>query len=111
MSIAPAVFRAVLEPRHEACKLLHRFLVNLPALLRGRKLRFAENPCFGVAARPGDQRRRPRGEEVDPVERTLFLVEADRAVLDQVLADVIAVEVEIERRLELAGVGAAAGEL
>src|SRR5205814_2277699 len=63
------------------------------------------------AARPRDQRRRPRTKEVNPVERVVLVVETNGAALDFVFSDVVAVEVEIERRLELAGMRAAAGEL
>src|SRR4051812_19901327 len=77
MPVAAAILGSILEPRHEADKLLDRLLVGLPALLGGRELRLTQDSGLGIAARPGNDGRRPRGEEVDPVERALLLVEAD----------------------------------
>ncbi len=83
----------------------------MPPLLGGGQLGLAEHAGLRVAAGPRDDRGRPGAEEVDPGERAVLLVERDRAVLDLVLADVVAVEVEVQRGLELAGVRTAAGEL
>ena len=77
-AVVADVLRAVLPPRHVAHELLHRLLVRLPALLGRREFRVAENAGVGVAARPRDDRRGPGREEIDPVERAVLLVEADR---------------------------------
>src|SRR5690606_33577183 len=61
-----------------------------------------------VTARPRNDGRRTGGEQVDPTERAVLFVEADRAVLDLVLANVLFVQVKIKRGFQLAGVGAAA---
>src|SRR5262249_22095556 len=98
-------------PRDDSHRLLARLLVRLPALLRGGQLRLAEDARLGVTARPRDERRRAVAEEVHVVERAVLLVEADGAVLDLVLADVVAVKVQVQRCFQFAGVGAAAGEL
>src|SRR5689334_7007327 len=109
--VAARVGRPVLEPGDEAHQLLDRLLVGLPSLLRAGQLRLAQHARFAVAAGPRDERGRPGLEQVHPVEGTLLLVKADGAVLDLVLAHVVAIQVEVERRFQLAGVGAAAGEL
>src|SRR5262249_32376152 len=82
----------------------------LALLVRG-ELGVAQNPGSGIAAGPRDQCRRPCAEEIDPVERTVLFIEADRAAPDLVLADVVSVKVKVERRFELAGMRAAAWEL
>src|SRR5437868_12318693 len=81
MAIVALVLRAILEPGHESAQLLDRFLIYLPALLRRRQLRLAEDAAVAVTARPRDLRCRPRAEQIDPVEGAFLQVEADVAVL------------------------------
>src|SRR5262249_25315179 len=111
MQIAPRVLGTILEPGDESHQLLDRLLVDLAALLRGCQLRLAQHARLGVTARPRDQRRRASGEQVDPVEWTLLSVEANDAALDQVTPYVVAIEVEVQRCLQLASMSATAGEL
>src|SRR6478609_5675241 len=111
VQVAADVLRARVKPRDEAHELADGFLVGLLALFGSRQFRVAQDARRGIAAGPGDDCGRAGGEEVDPLERAGFLVEADDAALDQVLADVSAVEIEIHRRLQLARVRTAAGEL
>src|SRR5439155_15411032 len=110
MAVAARIGRTIFEIGDEAYQLLDGFLVSLPALLGGRQLRFPQNPGLTVAAGPGDQRGRSVAEQVDPVKRISLFVEADRTVVNQVLAHIVAVQVHIERSLQLASMGAAAGE-
>ena len=104
MPVAALVLRPVLEPGDEAHELLDGFFVGLAAFFGGGQLRLAQHAGFGIAARPRNDRRRAGGEQVDPVERAVFVVERDRAALDLVLADVVAVEIQVQRRFQLAGV-------
>src|SRR2546425_1082819 len=110
MAVAALVRRAILEPGYETRQLLDRFLVGLPPLLGGGEFGFSQNSGLRIATRPGNNRGRPCRKQIDPVEGAFLLVEADGAVLDLVLANVVAVEVQVERGFQLAGVGAAAGE-
>src|SRR6476661_3037841 len=111
MAVASRIDGSVFEVPDEPGQLRDGLFVDLAPFLRGRQFGLAQDARLGIAAGPGDERRRSGGEQVDPVEGTLLLIEADDAVLDLVLAHVVAVEIEIERRLELAGMSAAAGEL
>src|SRR5262249_29901146 len=101
--------RAILQIMYKPYQLFHSFVVRLPALFGGGQLRVAEHARFGITARPGNQRRRAVAEEIDVVERAVLLVEADDTALDEVLADVVAVQVQVQGRFQLAGVGTAAG--
>ena len=110
MPVATDVLRPVLEVVDERDQLADGLLVGTLPLLGGRELGLAEHPGLAVARGPGEHRGRPGGEAVDPVERAVLLVVGDRAVGDPVLAHVVGVEVHVDRRLELAGVRAAARE-
>src|SRR5262245_7259194 len=90
VQVAADVLRARVKPGNEAHKLADGFLVGLLALLGGRQLGFTQYARRGIAAGPGNDCGRAGGEEVDPLERAGFLVEADDAALDQVLAHVSA---------------------
>lgn len=105
------ILRALLEPTGEAGQLFHRFFVDLPALLGGAQFRVTEDTGFRIAARPRYHRGRTRREQVDPLERAVLIVETDRPALDLILADVVAIEVHVQRSFEFAGMGTAAGEL
>src|SRR5438552_598650 len=111
MAVAALVFWAILEPGDKTRELFDRLLVGLAPFFSRGQLGLAQHARLRVAAGPGNDRRRPRREQVAPIEGAVFRVEADVAVFDLVLADVVAVEVQIKRGLELAGMGAAAGEL
>src|SRR5439155_27054478 len=91
--VASLVGRPVLKPPDEPCQLLDRLLIHLLPLLRLGQFRLTQHAAFRVTARPGDDRRRPRREQIDPVERAVLLVEADHVALDQVLAHVVAIEI------------------
>src|SRR5262249_28107822 len=73
--VTAASLGPVLDPGHDPHQLLARLPVGLLALLRRRQFRVAEHAGLGVAARPGDHRRRARREQVHPVERAVLLVE------------------------------------
>ena len=77
VAVAADVLGPVLEPGDEAHELLDRFFVGLASLLGGGQLRLAQHAGLGVAAGPRDDRRRAGGKQIDPVERAVFLVEAD----------------------------------
>ena len=110
MEFAAGVFGPVFEPREEAGELLHGLVVGLFALLGGGELGVPDDAAAGVGAGPGDDRGGAGAEEVDPVEGAVLQVKAGVLRLDQVLPDVVAVQVEVEGCLQLAGVGAAAGD-
>src|SRR5262249_2541417 len=111
VTVAPRVLGPVLEPGDEPSELPDGFFIDDTALLRGGPPRPAQHAGRGVAAGPGDDRGGPGAEEVHPHKRVVFLVERDRPAVDLVLAHVVAVEIEVQRRLQLAGVRASAGEL
>src|SRR5207253_2537527 len=75
------------------------------------EFRVAERTGVGVAARPRDGRCGTGTEQVHPVKRAVVFVEADCAALDEVFADVVAIEVKVEARFEFARVRTAAREL
>src|SRR5262249_54425619 len=108
--LAMAVFSLLLwpifEPGDEIGELLDGLVVAGLALFRRRQLCFAQHAIIGIAAGPRCQRRRAVAEEVNIQEGTIFAIEADFAAFDLVFADVVAVQVEIERRFQLTGVGA-----
>src|SRR3954451_5595292 len=87
VQVTALIFRTILEPADEAHQLLDGLLVDLATLLGGGQLGLAEGARFAVTARPRNQRGGTGGEQVIPDKRTLFLVEADDAALDQVGAD------------------------
>src|SRR5262245_50098898 len=79
MPIPSFIRGPILEVVHEAHELLDGFLVGFLALLRRRQLGIAQDARLGIAARPRNQRGRSGAEEIDPVERIVLVVEADRA--------------------------------
>lgn len=110
MTVAPLIDWAIAEPGDEASELFHRFFVSGAALFCAGEFRISKHACFRVAARPRNDCGRPGGKEIDPVEGTVLLVEADGAALDLVFANVIAIQIHIERGFQFARMGAAAGE-
>ena len=110
MPVATRLFRPIAEPMGQTRELLDRLFIGDPPFFGGGELGLAHHAVVAIAARPGDHRRRTGGEQVDPVER-VAIVELDVAALDQVVANVVGVEIQVEGRLELAGVRTAAGEL
>src|SRR5262245_29889789 len=108
MSIAPRIQRAVAEPAHKPGELFDGFLVGYAPLLGAGQFGGAQHTGLGVAAGPRDERGRTSGEQIDPVERAVLFVEADDAALDLILPHAVAIKIEVKRRLQLAGVGAAA---
>src|SRR5262247_2504575 len=102
MAILADVLGTRVERRHEPAKLLDGFLIGPLSFLGSRQFRFAEHSGVAVAAGPGDACRWAGAEEIHPVERAAVVVEADIAALDEVLADVVAVEIEVHGRLEFA---------
>src|SRR3954469_281668 len=111
VQVAPGVFGAVFEPAYQANELLDGLFIGLAALFGRGQLGIAQNAGFGIAAGPGDERRGSRSKEINPVEGAVLFVEADGTASDLIFADVVAIQVQVKRRLELAGVGAAAGKL
>src|SRR5258706_11532132 len=99
-----------MEPRHKASELLDGFFVSFAPFFRAGELRITEHAGFGIAAGPRNERCGTGRKQIDPIERAVLFVEADGAALDLVFADVVTIEVEVERSFEFAGVRAAAGK-
>src|SRR5579871_2820014 len=107
VSVLTLVRWPFLEPTHKPDELLHGFLIGLSALFRAGQLRLAQDPAFGIATGPGNLGGRPLTEQVHIIEWTFLFIEGDTAVLDLVLAHIVAIEIEIQQRLQLAGMGTA----
>src|SRR5438045_3207292 len=102
MMIAAPVCWTAMEPGHKASELFDGFFIGFAPFVGAGELSIAEHAGFGIAAGPGDERRRTGGKQIDPIERAVLFVEADGAALDLIFADVVAIEIEIERRFEFA---------
>src|SRR5207249_4551892 len=102
--VAAPVLGTIFPPGDEANELLDGFFVGLAAFFGSGELGIAKDTRLGIAAGPGNDGRGAGGEEIDPHEGVVFVVERDGAALDLVFADIVAVEVEVERSFQLAGV-------
>src|SRR5207247_7385703 len=69
-----------------------------------------EHARFRIAARPGNERRRTGGKQIDPIERVVFFVESDHTARDLIFPDVVAIQIELERGFEFARMGATTGK-
>src|SRR5207237_3282836 len=97
MALPASVFRPILEPLNQTRELSDGFFVGPFALFGTRQFRGAQDAGLAVAAGPGEQRRRTRGKQVDPIKRAMLFVEADHTALDPVLAPAPAIQVQIAR--------------
>src|SRR5205807_8330663 len=97
MAIAALVFRPVLEPVDKTHELLDGFFVGAFAFIGAGQFRVTQNTRLTVTAGPGDERRRPSGEKVHPIERAVLFVKADHTALDPVFAHVVTVQKKIQR--------------
>ena len=82
MEVAALVFRAILEPSDKPDQLFGRLVTHAAAFLLGGQFRITENSGIAIAAGPGNDRRRARRKEIDPIEGALLGIEADDAALD-----------------------------
>src|SRR5262249_37551160 len=110
MAIFALVLGPVFPPAYESHELFDGLFIGFAAFFGCGQLRFTENAGIRIAAAPGYDCPPASGKQSDPHEGAVVVVERDIAALDQILADVVTVEIEVHRGLQLAGVGAAAGE-
>src|SRR5262245_57998881 len=103
MPVAAFVFGSALEPTDETHELFDGFFVSFLAFLNAGEFRIAQHTCLAVTAGPGNKRCRAGGEKVNPIEWAFLLIKTDRAALDPVFADIIAIEIKVERRFQFAG--------
>lgn len=110
MQIAADILQPFLQRGDEAHQLFDRLKVGLLPFFGASQFGIPQNPGAGVAAGPGNDCGGAGAEKIDPVERVVFLVETDDAALDQILADIAAIQVHVEAGFQLAGMTTSTGK-
>src|ERR1041385_2072051 len=105
MTITPAVLWPIFEPGDETHQLFDGFFVSFLALFSSSQFRVAQDAGLTVAAGPGDQGGGAGCKEVNPIEGAFFFVEADRAALDPIFADIVTGKIKVKRGFQFTGVG------